>query len=231
MSVVIGWVAKILDIFFPPTERALRARSVSYEQLAAAVSPILLAYTDPPAISLLPYRSHLVQAVITEAKFHDAHHAQNVLGRILAEYLGTRLTERPALNSANDAVVLLPVPLSRARVRERGYNQAERICQAACQYLTVQSKTDAEVAGIAFCVDATLLERIRDTQPQTQLGGRARRTNLQGAFQTARPADAYTLYIVVDDVVTTGATLSTTITTLQAAGAANILPIALAHSP
>ncbi len=196
-------LSQILDVFFPPHERALRARAVSYESLSALVQPIRIASTNPATIALLPYRNQLVQAAITEAKFHDASNAQRALGAILAEYL---THESPC--------VLIPVPLSRARLRERGYNQAERICRAT---------------GIS--TDTTLLQRIRDTPPQTGLGGRARRINLKDAFAVARPPDPDTLYIVIDDVITTGATLSAATQALRGAGACHILPIALAHSP
>lgn len=200
------FLSVLLDIFFPPQVRALRARTVSYESLSLLVKPVCIVSTDPPATALLPYRNPLVQAAITEAKFHDAKHAQNALGAVLAEYLAAILNERPC--------VLIPVPLSRARVRERGYNQAERICRAT-----------------NLPVDTTLLKRIRDTPPQTGLGGKARRTNLHAAFAVTRTPDVDTLYIVVDDVITTGATLSAVTSALQACGALHLVPVALAHSP
>ncbi|MDB5265546.1 MAG: phosphoribosyltransferase [Parcubacteria group bacterium] len=202
----------MLDILFPPKQRALRARSVSHEALAVLVHPIRIASTTPQVTSLLPYRNLLVQAAITEAKFHNARQAQEALGGILADYLGSSMGERPC--------VLLPVPLSRKRLRERGYNQAELICRAALR--TLKSNTT---------IDTGLLQRIRDTPPQTGLGGQGRRANLEGAFTLIRTPDPHTLYIVVDDVTTTGAALSACIQALQAAGAVRIAPVALAHSP
>ena len=195
--------------------RALRARTLSYEQLATLVQPIHIASTEPFSISLLPYRNHLVQAAITEAKFHDSHSAQEALGILLAKYLTQTVHV--------DNFVLVPVPLSRTRLRERGYNQVERICKAALKQLSLNKPKGT--------LDAGLLIRSRDTPPQTTLGAAARRLNLQGAFQVLRPINLHTLYIVVDDVITTGATLLSVTSTLQKAGAVSILPIALAHSP
>jgi ComF family protein len=201
----------IFDILFPPKQRALRAPAVTHEALAALAHPIRIATTDPPVISLLPYRNLLVQAAITEAKFHDARRAQDALGAVLAEYLHSVSIEH---------AVLVPVPLSKERLRERGYNQAERIARSAGKRLPP-----------SITLDTAFLERRKNTIPQTNLGGRERRTNLQGAFAVARPPDPHTLYIVIDDVTTTGATLSACIKALSDAGALQILPIALAHSP
>lgn len=199
------FIDTLCDVIFPPHERALRARVVSYETLALLLQPVRITAIDPPAISLLPYRNKLVQAAITEAKFHDARRAQEALGALLKDYLRV----------CTDPYVLVPVPLSRQRLQERGYNQAERICRAAQ----------------AQQVDTTLLERIRNTTPQTNLGGQERRINLQGAFRVQKALHPDTLYIVVDDVVTTGATLSAACAALKEAGAQRLLPIALAHSP
>lgn len=221
-------IAILLDVLFPPRERARSIRSISYERLSGLVHPIRIPSTEPAAVSLLPYRDHLVQAVITEAKFHDARHAQEALGGVLAAYL---LEEAfVASMQPYSATILIPVPLSRERLRERGYNQAERICKAAVR--TLERYRKARFATVPeISIDTTLLLRSRDTTPQTELGGRARRTNLQDAFQVARPPDPHTLYMLVDDVITTGATLSVAGAALHAAGAANILAIALAHSP
>lgn len=195
-----------LDAIFPPRMRALRARIVSYDALVPLSRAIRIASVDPPAFSLLPYRHPLVQAAVTEAKFNDARHAQDALGRIFADFL-------QAL-APNEPYVLVPVPLSRQRKRQRGYNQAERICRAA-----------------RLPLETALLARARDTPPQTGLGGKARRENLKDAFAARKPPDPYTLYIVVDDVITTGTTLAAAAAALRAAGAQRILPVALAHSP
>lgn len=105
---------------------------------------------------------------------------------------------------------LVPVPLSGTRRRERGYNQVEEVCKP----LPV----------------ACLLRRTRDTLPQTSLGGEARRRNMEGAFAVEGSVDPTYLYIVVDDVITTGATLASAVQALQGASAHSVRSITLAYS-
>ena len=89
--------------------------------------------------------------------------------------------------------VIAPVPLAAQRLAERGYNQAWQIARPLARALNVRS-------------DATLLHRVIHTAPQSRLDLDARRLNVGRAFEVARPVQG--LHVgIVDDVMTTGATL------------------------
>lgn len=105
------------------------------------------------------------------------------------------------------------VPLARRRRRTRGFNQSEVI-----------ARTLAEQVGLPF-VDA--LERTRDTSPQVGLSAAERQTNVLGAFQARMPLDGAVLAIV-DDVLTTGATLRACASAASRAGAAEVFGLVLA---
>ena len=133
------------------------------------------------------------------------------LGRRLARALPEAL---PALGSERDLVVV-PVPLHPARQADRGFNQAARLA------LPVARALGAPVAAGA-------LVRRRDTPPQTARDAAARRANVRGAFAVRRPVSGTAL--LVDDVVTTGATAAACAEALLDAGTRRVLLAALART-
>ena len=123
----------------------------------------------------------------------------------LAGALGERLAR--ALPAAHGADLVTAVPLHAARRRERGYNQAWRLAEALADRLGMPAVED-------------VLARVRPTAPQARLDPERRRRNLADAFAVREPQryrDRRVL--IVDDVLTTGATLDACLSTLAAAGA------------
>jgi ComF family protein len=117
---------------------------------------------------------------------------------------------------------LLPMPLSARRLQSRGYNQAWQLAKA----LGLQSGT------VARC-DAALLLRIKDTQPQTRLDRQARLQNVQGAFvvDPLRQAGLEGREVVlIDDVMTSGASLFAAARALRDAGAASVTGVVFART-
>jgi ComF family protein len=131
-------------------------------------------------------------------------HALKFRGELaLAPLMGKLL-----LHAVQDEKVdrVIPVPLSAARLRERGYNQAAEIAR--------------HVAPRQLDVDACV--RPRDATPQMQLPWDERHRNVRGAFRCRGPLTGATV-AVVDDVMTTGATLDEVARTLKRAGAARVV--------
>jgi ComF family protein len=128
----------------------------------------------------------------------------------LAEPLGRRIAALPWPRDVEDeARVVVPVPTSRTRVRERGYNQAELLAATFA-------------AGTGLRVDAGLLERTRSGGTQTALHPDERRANVAGAFAVpeGRRGDVRGEHVLlVDDVWTTGATAVACAEALLGAGA------------
>jgi ComF family protein len=114
-----------------------------------------------------------------------------------------------------DAVV--PVPLSARRQRERGYNQSGLIARMLSE-------------RYGFPTEPALLARVRDTAVQAGLSAGLRAQNVEGAF-VASPAAKGRALLLVDDVVTTGSTLSACAATLLKAGAAQIYAACACAAP
>lgn len=151
----------------------------------------------PPALdhcqALFRYRPP-VDRWIQDLKFHQDLGAARLLGRLLAE---TMPEPEPALR-------VLPVPLHRRRLRQRGYNQALEIARPLLKN------------GLRLETDCC--RRHRASAAQSGLPSAKRRANVRGVFSVTRPLAGSRL-LLVDDVMTTGATLNELARTLKNAGA------------
>ena len=155
-----------------------------------------------------------VDALITRFK----HQARWPYGRLLGERLAHHL-EHAFADGLPRPDLLLPVPLARRRLRQRGFNQAQMLADWLSRPL-----------GIA--TDARVLDRVLDTLAQQQLDAATRRRNLRQAFAIATGADVKGRHLaLVDDVLTTGATAEALARLLKRAGAERVDVYCLARTP
>lgn len=201
----------LLDFLFPPRVDERIVRAGAPESLLPHLAPVLVDYTHPPTVALLPFTNIHVRAALHEAKYHGSPAAFAQLSATIAEYLLDS-------DEGSGKSIIVPVPLGAARRKERGFNQVEEVARAALKSF-----------GSDFVLDTKLLKRVIETPSQVSLGGDERRKNMRGAFIATRPCDPGVRYIVVDDVITTGATLGAALDALAATGATHLLPLALAH--
>lgn len=204
---------RLLELLFETRVSESRVAKASDADLAELLRPAPL--SDIPGISLCSYREPLVRALITEAKFHDSERAIALLGQVLASYLEEELAEHALIYK--EPLIIVPIPLSKRRMKERGYNQVERVVESALSHIT------SPHARISY-----LLTRVRDTTPQTTLPRTARLTNIVGAFK-AKELLGDERILLIDDVATTGATLKEAKETLERAGAKEINVLTLSH--
>jgi ComF family protein len=119
--------------------------------------------------------------------------------------------------NVGDIDLILPVPLSPLKFRKREYNQSALLAKRLSKHLDIPCRP-------------ALLERVRDTPTQTHLTVSGRKNNVKGAFSVTDPPSVRARTIlVVDDVMTTGATLGEIAATLKAAGAWRVWALAIAR--
>ena len=150
-----------------------------------------------------------VPTLVGAAKFHSRLNAVRLLGRLLAR--SVLAAGRPLPQA------LVPVPLHRGRLADRGYNQALEIARAVGREL-------------ALPVDSGCCERAVPTLPQTGLDEGSRRRNIRGAFSTRSPSE-WAHLAIVDDVVTTGSTVEELARVLGRSGVERIQVWAVARTP
>jgi ComF family protein len=135
--------------------------------------------------------------LLTRYKFH----ADLAAGRALAALA------MPLLRGTPRPQALIPIPLHRNRLRQRGHDQALGLARDWGKALGIEVRGDA-------------LRRCRDTRPQTELDAAARRSNLAAAFHMTTRCPAHVA--LVDDVLTTGSTAAAAAQALRASGAQRI---------
>lgn len=164
---------------------------------------------SPLSKSTIPF---LYQPPLVELIHRYKYHKELPLARILGQLF---ISGTPTLNPSKTDL-LVPVPLHRSRIRERGFNQSVELARVIGRQLNIP-------------VDTRSVRRIRATPPQAELPLARRRINIKGAFHCRTPLKAKSVAII-DDVVTSGATVESLGGCLEQAGIETVAVWALARA-
>lgn len=161
------------------------------------------------------FKDAVIRDLVYQLKYSSVRDISRVLGRLLADYCDGFRIKLPK------DLVVMSIPLYRARRRVRGFNQAELIARAWIENTRL-------IPAASLLPDA--LERIRDTKSQVGLLREERTKNVSGVFRVRRPeAVKGKDVLLVDDVKTTGATLEEAAGALKDAGARRVWALTVAH--
>jgi ComF family protein len=160
-----------------------------------------------------------MKEAIHALKYDRLHPAARGLGQMLASAIAQLAAEAP------DEMLVVPVPLHRSKYAERGFNQARSLAVHALELL---GKSHPHWR---LTLASSTLMRLRATESQAGLTPRMRRLNVRGAFTVSDPSAVILKHVlVIDDILTTGATARAAAKALVEAGAASVWVATLARA-
>lgn len=205
----------ILDAFLPPKDDAKRASRITEAELQALFHPRLA--KEAWIISLFPYSNPSVRALIRGVKFYGVTAPLHAVGAIAGECILEYISDKKSFAGWNTPL-LIPIPSSEKRLRERGYNQAERFASALLPTL---------MEAVEFAPE--ILKR-KERESQTRVPRAEREKNAAGAFFVVNPALVSRRHVIlIDDVVESAGTMNDARRALLSAGAADVFGVAIAH--
>lgn len=207
----------VIGAVLPFRARTLRTRERSASDIP--LSPSVHRLLGSPIVTLGDYRTRSVEDLVRSLKYDGSRHAARLAGELLADYLAEEIASHRLFSQKR--MLIIPVPLHPSRKRERGYNQTE----LALRYVPREMRD-----GTHASVRTDILVRTRATKQQTHFSRAERLQNVAGAFALSHGESVRgTRIYLVDDVVTTGATLVHAAEPLRRAGA-EVHLIALARA-
>jgi ComF family protein len=201
-----GYVLPFLDVILPEKARATRTRtrSLSDFQLVPTQHELL----KERITTLLDYKDTAVADLVRALKYEHSGKAADLAAEALADYLREEVSALRTFSAR--PIMLVPMPLHVLRVRERGFNQMEKVL----------SKLPAEFHdGALSRISTSALLRIKQTPQQARLSRVERLKNVSDAFSVGDDPVKNAHVILIDDVTTTGATLASAAKPLRKAGA------------
>ncbi|OGI74855.1 hypothetical protein A2740_01830 [Candidatus Nomurabacteria bacterium RIFCSPHIGHO2_01_FULL_43_16] len=213
----------ILDIVFPVNCVACGKSGVDLCVVCLNDSPEAKRESVKWIFPLYDYRHPPIKKVLWLLKYKGKKRLANVFAEVM---YGRMLEELSELNIMENfrKPVLIPIPLSKKRCRERGYNQAELICQELIKINNLRH-------GVYLKLEKDILIKPKDTKHQAHIENRSERLkNIIGSF-TVKNSEIIKgrNIILIDDILTTGATLSEARKVLKRAGARKIIAFTVAH--
>lgn len=189
-------------------------------QFASPPSSFPFAQELSGIFTLLPYQEYsLFARLLHTLKYNWATNLTPLLSKIISSSLQFSQTQYWLHLFRSTPAFVLPIPLASRRERERGFNQAALVARAYTSAFSLSEKINI----------SSDLVRSRHTSQQARLNKNQREANVVGAFMWNNPTSPPPTVILIDDLITTGATMSSAAQALKQAGAKHVYGFALAR--
>lgn len=200
-----------IDFIFPPNQFALELRKLSP---ADFLKKYRNKYIGSGQFSIFSYKNPLVRELIWQIKYKKNKHSIGIASYALYSELKAKYPT---------GATLIPIPISKNRRKERGYNQCELLIDEIIK-LDKEKETDGK-----FVKNFNLLFRIKDIEKQTLKNRSERLVNVKNIFEVRDKIQIENNIIIIDDVTTTGSTLDEAKKTLIEAGYLDVECLTIAH--
>lgn len=179
---------------------------------------------------LYDYRHPAIKKSLWLLKYKGKKRLANVFAEIIYEKILEELSDLSIMENFNN-IILIPIPLSPKRYRERGFNQAQLLCEEIIKINNLRG--DVGSGGINLSLENNVLTKPKETEHQVRIKDRrARLKNLSGSFTVKNEKTNFIKnrnIILIDDITTTGATLTEAKKVLKQAGARKVIAFTVAH--
>ena len=186
---------------------------------------------------LYDYRHPSIKKALWLLKYKGKKRLAESFAEVIYDKILEELSDLSTMENFNNAI-LIPIPLSKKRLQERGYNQAELICRELIKINNLRS-TDAEALAdrhdLNLKLEKDVLIKPKETEHQARIENRSERMkNIIGSFAIKNGAKNIDSVkgrniILVDDIITTSATLNEAKKILKQAGARKVIAFTVAH--
>lgn len=180
---------------------------------------------------LYDYRHPPIKKAIWFLKYKGKKRLANIFAEVMYDKILEELSELEIMENFRDPI-LIPIPLSSKRYRERGFNQAELICRELIKINNLRHSVDEK---INFSLENNILIKPKETEHQARIENRSKRMkNIIGSFSIKNTEENIHKIknrniILIDDVTTTGATLNEAKKVLKQSGTRKIIAFTVAH--
>ncbi len=175
--------------------------------------------------AIFSYKDKLVRKMIWQMKFRECHW----VSELFAQFLCEKILRTIASDKRMKEIFLVPIPLHHKRLAERGYNQCEWLCDGILKNIQRAKIVDVQ-ATQRIIYHKNILKRTKYRTKQSWSSRAERLRNSQNIFAVSNISQVSGRdFILIDDVVTTGATLNEARRTLLAAGASSVICFVIAH--
>jgi ComF family protein len=212
------WYNRLLDVFYPETCLGCGKTGMPLCEKCLAGLPEPHQSPSPWMHSLYSYKHPLVRNSIWKLKYSNAHGIARIYGKHLYDMLLADIGEKILFDQS--PVYLIPIPMSKKRLRERGYNQAVLLAQAVLACDTEQLLCD----GSKYLKKHDTENRQSHTKNKS-----ARLHNIIDSFYVPTELPEGARFVLIDDVITTGATVREAKKALILHGARKISAYGIAH--